>query len=106
MAVATSSPMSVITDHELSSAVSQVEVCLVTELEDPRFQFADSSGGLMLPTNLTRRGLSEVVNHLLELTESVVFDFLVQLPTPPDADNSEAHSPSRVFLRTSLSKYV
>jgi ribosome biogenesis protein YTM1 len=45
---------------------------------------------ILIPTQLRRYGLSQVINHLLDLQPPQVFDFLV-----------EGH-----FLRTSLQKYL
>lgn len=60
-----------------------------------------ATSGLLLPSTLSRRGLSEVVNHLLELDEAVPFDFLIELPALADDRHAE-----KVFLRTSLQRLV
>ncbi|XP_055388684.1 uncharacterized protein LOC129617528, partial [Condylostylus longicornis] len=79
----------------------QVEVRFATEMEDERFHFL--SGGIVLPVNLTRRGLSEVLNTLLELEESVAFDFLIEFS---GRNEDGTLSQQRVLLRTSLSKFM
>ncbi len=43
-----------------------------------------------VPLRLTRYGLSEVINHLLNFSTPIPFDFLIQ----------------SIFLRTSLTKHV
>jgi len=52
----------------------QVRVRFVTDYE--QFRIVDSP--FAVPNKLGRHGLSEVINHLLELKESQPFDFLIQ----------------------------
>jgi ribosome biogenesis protein YTM1 len=69
------------------SDVAQVQVRFKTRLERHRV----TEKPFAVPVSLNRRGLSQVINHLLEYTASPVpFDFLIE----------------NEFLRTNLEKYI
>ncbi|CAG8440041.1 13062_t:CDS:10 [Ambispora leptoticha] len=65
---------------------SQIQVKLVTQQR----KYAVSDSAILVPANLRRYGLSEIVNHLLGYEKPIPFDFLI------DGE----------FLRTSLSEYL
>lgn len=94
----------------ISSAFeAQVEVVFQTDIKDERFHIAQLPSGLLVPASLGRRGLSQVLNHLLELPEPTPFDFFVRIPSKTndtEEPNVEEPGSSRVFLRSSLSKVM
>ena len=53
----------------------QVQVRFTTKLE-ARFRVTEAP--IQLPTRLTRHGLSEVINHLLNAEKPVAFDFVTE----------------------------
>eukprot|EP00922_Rhytidocystis_sp_ex-Travisia-forbesii_P026164 GHVS01038326.1.p1 GENE.GHVS01038326.1~~GHVS01038326.1.p1 ORF type:complete len:500 (+),score=86.36 GHVS01038326.1:52-1551(+) len=77
------------TDGVTSEGGSQVEVSFTTKLEDPQFRLQDDQS-FLVPTELQRLGLSELLNTLLELPAHQPFDFLIE----------------GNFLRTSLKCYL
>lgn len=93
-------------DTCVSSVVPQVEVVFETDIKDERFRSAHLSSGLLVPASLGRRGLSQIVNHLLELPEPTPFDFFVRVLTSTAGhdDGRQDADEARVFLRSSLSK--
>ena len=64
----------------------QAQIKLFTRHPD----IAVSSAPLLVPTSLKRYGLSQIVNHLLDVSKPVPFDFLID----------------GAFLRTSLDEYL
>merc|ERR1712137_190038 len=75
-------------DEEESDEVERVQVKFITKLEDPKFVAPDAA--YFVPITLGRYGLSQLVNHLLELQTPQPFDFLI--------DDQ--------FLRTTLQKFA
>ncbi|KAG0677171.1 ribosome biogenesis protein ytm1 [Kluyveromyces marxianus] len=72
----------------MSNDKSQVKLRFFTREEDETLHVNDTP--IYAPVSLKRYGLSEIVNHLLELPKSVPFDFLI------DGE----------LLRTSLQEYL
>lgn len=78
-------------EQTTTADTSQIKIHLFTREEDPSLQPTDSAASnLYVPISLQRYGLSEIVNHLLELEQKVPFDFLI----------------NGVLLRTSLQQYI
>ena len=88
------SPSSPVQTRSLTTTMSgsatepQVQVRFTTKLE-ARFRVTEAP--IQLPTRLTRHGLSEVINHLLNAEKPAAFDFVTE-------DGS--------LLRGSLAKYL
>ena len=59
----------------MSADKTQVKLRFFTREEDETLHVQDTP--LYAPVSLKRYGLSEIVNHLLELPKSVPFDFLI-----------------------------
>ena len=86
----------------MSAADAQVRVCFVTK--DARYRVTETP--FAVPSHLSRYGLSQVINHLLDLETPTPFDFLV-LPSGVPAPSSAATStPGGELLRVSLARHM
>ncbi|CAG8502747.1 18261_t:CDS:10 [Acaulospora morrowiae] len=71
---------------ETTEEKSQIQVRFITQQRE--YTVTDSA--ILVPTNLRRYGLSEIINHLLGFEKPIPFDFII----------------NNQFLRTSLSEYL
>jgi ribosome biogenesis protein YTM1 len=68
-----------------AAPTSTVQVCLITRTETPI-----SSTPIVIPTNVTRYSLSQILNHLLENPQPIPYSFLI----------------NSVYLPASLDEYI
>lgn len=76
--------------NEWLEKLKNIQVRFVTKLSAPEFQLDNANQVLSVPVELKRYGLSELLNHLLNISDLQPFDFLV----------------NNRFLRTSIKQYL